>query len=450
MPIKQAIPRFLLLAPLALSIALASQATAGASVSQEARPPSTGRSSLGETPDELLRRAAEAGDLPAVREALKRRADPDYKPRFEKNANAAIALAVRNGHADVVDALLEAGASPSGLVSGPNGGGLLEVAAAGGSTRIVRSLLETRGSSYKPGHLDPALHKAANAEVAELLLKAGAQAGGTFWGRSPLHAASQRGDVKLIALLLRAGAYVDAPSVDPIPNSYDAMRKTFGQTPLFYAARSGSTAAMKQLLDAGADSNARDNQGRSPLHFAGSVEAAELLLAAGADIGAKDDAGWPPLIEAPTVALADFYISKGMKIDAAAARSPDPLRMLPLHRVRNARSAEALLKAGAEFNAIVGDLSWRRAPIHSAVIVGDIELVAVLLKAGADIESRTEGGSTPLHFAANWGTVALVKLLLDAGADPRAQNSNGETPHNLAKGESRDLLWNAMMEKPLK
>lgn len=45
---------------------------------------------------------------------------------------------------------------------------------------------------------------------------------------------------------------------------------------------------------------------------------------------------------------------------------------------------------------------------------------------------------------------SILKLLLDAKADPRARDLEGRTPHAVARAGNRELLWNAMMEKPLK
>ena len=62
--------------------------------------------------------------------------------------------------------------------------------------------------------------------------------------------------------------------------------------PLIQAARTGNHEAVKQHLASGADVNATDMIGRTPLHYAsmmGHKEVAELLIANGADVNAKDD-----------------------------------------------------------------------------------------------------------------------------------------------------------------
>ncbi|MET0809301.1 MAG: ankyrin repeat domain-containing protein, partial [Pseudoxanthomonas sp.] len=59
------------------------------------------------------------------------------------------------------------------------------------------------------------------------------------------------------------------------------------------------------------------------------------------------------------------------------------------------------------------------------------ELVALLLKAGADPESPNADGETALHLIARAGNVEVAKRLLKAGADPESPNADGETALHL-------------------
>ena len=115
----------------------------------------------------------------------------------------------------------------------------------------------------------------------------------------------------------------------------------------------------------------------------------------------------------------------------------------------NLAEVERLLKAGADLNA--KDKSGTT-PLHLAAAKNSTPAVLeVLLKAGADVNAKTTGGVTPLHFAAfSNPSPAVLEVLLKAGADPRAIDGAGKTPHALAKPEYRDILWKAMMDKPLK
>ena len=110
---------------------------------------------------------------------------------------------------------------------------------------------------------------------------------------------------------------------------------------------------------------------------------------------------------------------------------------------------EVLLKAGAYVNA-KDEEGWT--PLHGAAQMNPSDAVLeVLLKAGAYVNAKTANGSTPLHAAAeNNSSIAVLEVLLKAGADPRAIDIVGKTPHAVAQPEYRDILWKAMMDKPLK
>ena len=62
-----------------------------------------------------------------------------------------------------------------------------------------------------------------------------------------------------------------------------------------------------------------------------------------------------------------------------------------------------------------------------------IDVVQLLLNAGADPDVKNDVGSTPLHFGALSGCQYVVKKLLNAGANPDQENFEGESPLHLAK-----------------
>ena len=81
---------------------------------------------------------------------------------------------------------------------------------------------------------------------------------------------------------------------------------------LLEAAKDGNIKAVKQHLAAGADVNAKNSVGFTPLHYAahgGQKEIAELLIAAEADVNAKDDDGTTPLDWAITHNADDIEIA---------------------------------------------------------------------------------------------------------------------------------------------
>ena len=141
-------------------------------------------------------------------------------------------------------------------------------------------------------------HIAAGADVNENVLS------------TPLHAAALNGHKEIAELLIAKGADVDAK---------DAL----GNTPLyntisFNAALDGYKEIAELLIQNSADVNAQDKNGNTPLHEAatsGLKEVVELLIANGADVNAKKKFGRTPLHGAATKGIAELLIAKGADVD---------------------------------------------------------------------------------------------------------------------------------------
>ena len=111
----------------------------------------------------------------------------------------------------------------------------------------------------------------------------------------------------------------------------------------------------------------------------------------------------------------------------------------PLHHAASGGTVEvvaALLDAGAEVdvrNAISFDAST---PLHYAVSHNTPAVVKILLDAGADVQAEHGfQGATPLHFAAKRDdahALEVVTVLLEAGADARARTWGEATPLHWA------------------
>jgi len=92
---------------------------------------------------------------------------------------------------------------------------------------------------------------------------------------------------------------------------------------------------------------------------------------------------------------------------------------------------EFLLKNGADVKTAARN-AQKVTALHGAVARRDVEIVKMLLEAGADPNARQERGFAPLHDAAANGNAALVELLLKHGALADAKTDDGKTPADMA------------------
>ncbi len=97
----------------------------------------------------------------------------------------------------------------------------------------------------------------------------------------------------------------------------------------------------------------------------------------------------------------------------------------------DADAVRALIESGADVDAALGD---GMTALHWSAERGDSEIAALLLNAGAEVESTTRlGAYRPLHLAAKGGHTPVVQALLQAGATPKAGTTTGDvTPLHLA------------------
>lgn len=71
-------------------------------------------------------------------------------------------------------------------------------------------------------------------------------------------------------------------------------------------------------------------------------------------------------------------------------------------------------------------------PLHHAVESKISEMMQLLIKRGASVNSTTFAGATALHLAAGYALIDAIKILLAAGANARASNIEGDTPADVA------------------
>jgi ankyrin repeat protein len=408
------------------------------------------------TSDLRLPEAARTQDATAVRSLLGQKAD--VNARSSDGSTALLWLAHWNDF-DTADVLLKAGADAN-------------TANDFGMTPLSQACTN------------------ASFEFVRLLLKSGANPNTAIaTGETPLMTCAKTGNVDAVRLLIEYGAAVNAK--EPVQ----------GQTALMWAAAERHPNVVSVLIALHADLKAHSKDGFTPIHFAarvGDLESVKLFLAAGVDVNvqtqtgktqAGDDeepvvigvtrpartaggaAGYTPLLVATLRAQVDvalYLLDHGAdpNIDAAGftplhwasttwegyAANPvygfeDPMSGIP-DRQAKLKLVKALLAHGAKVNARMTKRQPSFAtgytdavgatPLLLAASVDDVEMMRILLAAGADPKIATATNATTIMAATglNHGigeslvteaqAIDAVKLLLDLGVDPKGETTVGE------------------------
>jgi len=240
--------------------------------------------------------AAAAGGNPFVCDDLTSKREMLPREATARDLNFMLFEAVKGGCAELIGALLTAGASVEARDRFANTA--LVLAAAAGQDEAIALLLDA-GAKIDHRNLagSSALLRAAmdnRRRTAVLLLERGADANLANGQRlTALHAAAFNGNDKLAAALLAHGAAPDA--VD-----------TSGKSPAIYAAARGYAEIVERLLAAGVDAKRRYGNDLTLLMWAAGhsndtprqdgLATLRLVLAAGAEIDAVDNRGWSALM----------------------------------------------------------------------------------------------------------------------------------------------------------
>src|SRR6266851_3243338 len=116
--------------------------------------------------------------------------------------------------------------------------------------------------------------------------------------------------------------------------------------------------------------------------------------------------------------------------------SPDGFTPVALAAYLGQKSVtEYLIENGANVNAIAKNATGFTAQT-GAVANNHVEISKILVKRGANVNHRYEGGVSPLMEACLNGSLELVNFLLENGADPTAKTKDEKTPLTFAKEKS--------------
>ena len=471
--------------------------------------------------DPALVRAARAGDAKAVAAFIQQKADVNA---VAIDGTTALHWAVRAEDIETVDALIRAGARVK--TASRHGVTPLYLAADLGNAAMIRRLVaagaDANGTDISGDTVLMAAVRSGTLDAVRALLDAGAEvnAAEPQVGHTALMWAVREDRPELVSLLLARGASVDAktrtgaqPAARPpgagggshgvgivrggVPPQGEQPPAPGGMTALSFAAREGRLEAARLLLDAGADVNAREANGISPLVMAITnrhTKVAAMLLARGADPNAADWWGRTPLWSAvdmrnldldsrtlengvdraPVLELIESLIAKGANVNARVKEFPPQRRfMMPLGSlawvdftgqtpfVRAALSADVplmklLLSKGADpniatFNGTTAlmaaaGVNWVIGQTYSESPAMYLEAVKLCLELGGDVNAVNAMGLAAVHGAANRGSDDIIELLAKNGARLDVKDKEGRTPLTWAEGVF--LATNSPVAKP--
>lgn len=280
----------------------------------------------------------------------------------------------------------------------------------------------------------------ASAGMVRLLLKSGANPNVAIaTGETPLLTCARTGSVDAVRQLIEFGAKIDA--AEPAQN----------QTALMWAAVERHTDVVKALIEAHADLKARSKQGFTAIHFAarvGDLESVKLLLAAGVDVNLPSDpGGYTPLLVATMRAQVDLAL---YLLDHGADPNLNTAGFTSLHWASTSWESFASNPVYG-FEDPMSGIPDRQAKL---------KLVKALLAHGANVNARmtkrqpsfatgyTDGvGATPLLLAASVDDLEMMKLLLAAGADPKIQTATKASTIMAATGLNHGIGESLVTEK---
>nr|XP_027079322.1 E3 ubiquitin-protein ligase KEG-like isoform X2 [Coffea arabica] len=299
-------------------------------------------------------------------------------------------------------------------------------------------------------------------------------------GQTALHLACRRGSVELVeAILEYKEANVDVLDKDGDPplvfalaagspecvhaliqknaNVKSVLREGLGPSVAHVCAYHGQPQCMRELLLAGANPNAVDDEGESVLHRAVAkkyTECAIVILENGGckSMSFQNSKDLTPLhlcIMTWNVAIVKRWVELASREEIADAidipsRVGTALCMAAAlkkeHEAAGRELVWILLAAGADPTA--EDNQHGRTALHTAAMINDVQLVKVILDDGVDVNIRNMHNTIPLHVALARGAKSCVGLLLSAGANCNLQDDDGDNAFHIAADVAKMIREN--------
>jgi len=242
----------------------------------------------------------------------------------------------------------------------------------------------------------------------------------------PLHLAASCGWTEVAQYL------VESANVDLNP------RNAAGCTPLYQAVQHGHFECSTYLVATGADIEARTRSGASPLYIAadrGNLELVKMLLEAGAEFDVRTDVDMTAFLVAAfngRLEVLQYFLSCKDKVNLEQCGPSGGTALYMAAQEGHMEAAECLLKHGALVDArSEGGLT----PSLIAAMQGHARVVALLLQKCGEADISSDKGTTLATMAAQHGQVSVLQVLVDLrGAKPlEVPRADGVTALSLAK-----------------